>query len=203
MLLKELKDHERMNEFKNGKDEKVTAFDDQDKDLEMIMRNAEKTPPSSPSSVKIRGDPYASPDKTVGLLDINSSSRCSTPRNIKLIRQIFDPTVDSTYVDVTSPSNTRPQTPTNFTESQLENGVNQISPEENNHNSNTVYRGSSNKSISNNGISSQRKSTKKMKHISAIFGLSAAADRAARIISPFVGSLFMELFGTNGLVIFS
>lgn len=203
MLLKEIKDHERMNQLKNKKDDKESAFDGPDQDLEMIMKNVEKTPPSSPSSVKIRGDPYASPDKTIGLLDINTSSRCSTPRNIKLIRQIFDPTIDSTYVDVTSPSNTRPQTPTNATESQLENGVSQKSSEEHNHNFNTIYRENSDKSINNNGISSQRKSTKKMKHISAIFGLSAAADRAARIISPFVGSLFMELFGTNGLVIFS
>jgi hypothetical protein len=47
------------------------------------------------------------------------------------------------------------------------------------------------------------KKKKKNQSYGTVFGLSAAADRAARIVSPVVGSLFLQSYGANGLIFVS
>jgi MFS family permease len=49
-------------------------------------------------------------------------------------------------------------------------------------------------------VSQQKeKKSEKQKTIGAVFGMSAAADRAARIVSPMIGSFFLQLYGSNGI----
>jgi MFS family permease len=45
----------------------------------------------------------------------------------------------------------------------------------------------------------REKKSEKQKTIGAVFGMSAAADRAARIVSPMIGSFFLQLYGSNGI----